>query len=418
MRDPDAAPVVARLQRHAGVSCAFATTTWPRNNDRRSYSTRKPTSGWYPLAQPSPDPSREHPPGAAGGTHIAGRRADEATGALLLKDVRAPSGQAGAGEHRGEHMCDGTSAKSRTMAAQNSTLVSRTRSGRRSRNSVRPPARAPGHFVPRALSSRRYGAAHGPAGPPRYTRCPKPIRRSPRSSTPTYPRASPVCRSPRSSRHAARAPPCRGRSWHPPHREIAAATSAPVDAMTREVNVGGRSSRARRRTPVASTAWTWAGSGSPRQRTMNRSTIVLALSISALRDHRLPGARARTAPRSSSPSPRHARGSRGRCRHRCRAGAKTPGQGQHGDGRLHVHPHVTGVHRDGERLGGRQAGVELVVDQQSPDVAERDPADQILDVHTAVPQRTALCPAQRSPSRRRQHLPDPVRTRSSAHSSA
>jgi len=34
------------------------------------------------------------------------------------------------------NMCAGTSAKSSTMAAQNSTLVSSTRSGRRARNSA------------------------------------------------------------------------------------------------------------------------------------------------------------------------------------------------------------------------------------------------------------------------------------------
>ena len=35
------------------------------------------------------------------------------------------------------NMCDGTSAKSSTMAAQNSTLVSSTRSGRRALSSAR-----------------------------------------------------------------------------------------------------------------------------------------------------------------------------------------------------------------------------------------------------------------------------------------
>src|SRR5690606_41630849 len=57
---------------------------------------------------------------------------------------------------------------------------------------------------------------------------------------------------------------------------------------------------------------------------------------------------------------------------------------------LHVDPYVTGVHGDGERLGGRQAGVEGAVDEQAPDVAEGDLAHQILDVDAPVPESAAL----------------------------
>jgi hypothetical protein len=45
------------------------------------------------------------------------------------------------------------------------------------------------------------------------------------------------------------------------------------------------------------------------------------------------------------------------------------------------------VHGEWERLGGWQARGESAVDQQAPDVLERHPADQILDVHPAVAER-------------------------------
>ena len=65
---------------------------------------------------------------------------------------------------------------------------------------------------------------------------------------------------------------------------------------------------------------------------------------------------------------------------------QAPGRRQHRDGGLHVHPHITGVHRDRELLGRRQPGVELVVHEQAPHVAEGDPTNQVLDVHPAVAQ--------------------------------
>ena len=70
--------------------------------------------------------------------------------------------------------------------------------------------------------------------------------------------------------------------------------------------------------------------------------------------------------------------------------AEPPVRGEHGDRGLHVDADVAGVHRHRERLGRRQAGAELAVDQQRPDVAERDLADQIFDVDAAVAQRAAL----------------------------
>ena len=69
---------------------------------------------------------------------------------------------------------------------------------------------------------------------------------------------------------------------------------------------------------------------------------------------------------------------------------EAPGRGEHRQRGLHVDPDVAGVHRQRERLGRRQAGVELVVDEQAPDVAERDPADEVLDVDAAVAQRAAF----------------------------
>ena len=48
------------------------------------------------------------------------------------------------------------------------------------------------------------------------------------------------------------------------------------------------------------------------------------------------------------------------------------------------------MHRQRERLGRRQARVELVVDEQAPHVAVGDPADEVLDVDAAVAQRAAF----------------------------
>ena len=76
------------------------------------------------------------------------------------------------------------------------------------------------------------------------------------------------------------APPCSGPLIAPTAPDRQAATSAPVPAMTRAVNVDAFMPCSAADTQYASTASTCLGSGSPRQRTMNRSTTVVALSTS------------------------------------------------------------------------------------------------------------------------------------------
>jgi hypothetical protein len=48
------------------------------------------------------------------------------------------------------------------------------------------------------------------------------------------------------------------------------------------------------------------------------------------------------------------------------------------------------VHRNRERLRGRESWLERAVDQKAPDVLERDAADEIVDVDTAVTQGAAF----------------------------
>jgi hypothetical protein len=62
--------------------------------------------------------------------------------------------------------------------------------------------------------------------------------------------------------------------------EMQAATSAPVDATVRAVNVEAFMPCSAAEMKYASTALTWRGSGSPRHRFMNRSTMVCAVSMS------------------------------------------------------------------------------------------------------------------------------------------
>ena len=57
---------------------------------------------------------------------------------------------------------------------------------------------------------------------------------------------------------------------------------------------------------------------------------------------------------------------------------------QHGDGGLHVGADVAGVDRDVVGLGRREAGLVGAVDEQAPDLLERDAADELLDVDPAV----------------------------------
>ena len=48
------------------------------------------------------------------------------------------------------------------------------------------------------------------------------------------------------------------------------------------------------------------------------------------------------------------------------------------------------MHRDGERLGGRQTRVERAVDQQTPHAAVVVVADELFDVDAAVAQRATF----------------------------
>jgi len=76
------------------------------------------------------------------------------------------------------------------------------------------------------------------------------------------------------------APPCNGPDIAPTAAENAAATSAPVDATTRAVKVEAFMPCSAADAQYASTALMWSGLASPRHRSMKRSVIVLALSIS------------------------------------------------------------------------------------------------------------------------------------------
>ena len=58
--------------------------------------------------------------------------------------------------------------------------------------------------------------------------------------------------------------------------------------------------------------------------------------------------------------------------------------------RLQVGGRVAGQAARRVGLGGRQAGLGLVVDEQPPDLLERDDADELLDVDAAIAQRAAV----------------------------
>jgi hypothetical protein len=70
--------------------------------------------------------------------------------------------------------------------------------------------------------------------------------------------------------------------------------------------------------------------------------------------------------------------------------AEAPGRRQHRKRRLHVDARVARVNRQRPGLGRRQAGVEAAVDEQAPDLLERDAPDEVLDVDAAIAQRAAL----------------------------
>ena len=69
---------------------------------------------------------------------------------------------------------------------------------------------------------------------------------------------------------------------------------------------------------------------------------------------------------------------------------ESPERRQHRQRTLHVDADVAGVDRDGERLGGRQTGVERAVDQETPHVPVVVVTDELFDVDAAVAQRATL----------------------------
>ena len=148
-------------------------------------------------------------------------------------------------------------------------------------------------------------------------------------------------------------------------------------ATTRAVNVEAFMPCSAADVQYASTALTWSGSGSPRQRRMKRSVIVLRLVDLALRHHRQHRARGLPGPRSDSTITAVRPG-----RRRASVVADVvqrphaPGRRDHRDRALDVDTDVAGVHRDRVRLGGRQAGLVAAVDEKPPHPAERDTADQ------------------------------------------
>src|SRR3954469_23631648 len=77
------------------------------------------------------------------------------------------------------------------------------------------------------------------------------------------------------------APPCSGPDSAPTAPDRAAATSAPVDAITRAVKVDAFIPCSAAEIQYASIAFTWRGSASPRHLIRKRSGIDLALSTSA-----------------------------------------------------------------------------------------------------------------------------------------
>ena len=48
------------------------------------------------------------------------------------------------------------------------------------------------------------------------------------------------------------------------------------------------------------------------------------------------------------------------------------------------------MNRNGVRLGGRQTGIELVVDEQAPDISVGDATDEVLDINSAIAQGAAV----------------------------
>ena len=111
-------------------------------------------------------------------------------------------------------------------------------------------------------------------------------------------------------RTRAGAPPCSGPDIAPTAPDRAAATSAPVEAMTRAVKVEAFMPCSAADVQYASTAFTCRGSGSPRQRIMNRSVIVAASSTRRCGTMGSPTPRAAWATKDSAITEARARSSR------------------------------------------------------------------------------------------------------------
>jgi hypothetical protein len=69
---------------------------------------------------------------------------------------------------------------------------------------------------------------------------------------------------------------------------------------------------------------------------------------------------------------------------------QAPFRPQHGQRGLRVDARVARADGERMRLGGREPGLERAVDEQAPDLLERDAAHQLLDVDAAVAQGAAV----------------------------
>ena len=186
------------------------------------------------------------------------------------------------------------------------------------------------------------------------------------------------------------APPCSGPESAPTAPLSAAATSAPVEAMTRAVNVEAFIPCSAAEIQYASIALTWSGSASPRQRIRKRSGIELALSTSRC-GHR----RAADAARGLGDERERHHGGAGEVVARLLVGdvdqrLEAPLRPQQRQRGLDVDARVARADRERVRRGRRQAGLERAVDEQAPDLLERHLADDLLDVDAAVAQRAAV----------------------------
>ena len=123
---------------------------------------------------------------------------------------------------------------------------------------------------------------------------------------------------------------------------------------------------------------------------MNRSVMVAAPSMCFCGTIARPKPRADWATNDSAITEARARSSRTCSVVDVEQLLQAPERGEHGEGALHIDADVAGMHRDGERLGGRQARVERPIDEQAPHVAVVVRTDEVFDVDTAVAQRAAF----------------------------